>query len=121
MEPANAPELYAVTQFRVPRIAADALDLQRITHEMRDAGMVAPNIEMNVRHAGAGRVRVTCRALVALRLIAEWRHIGERAPHTDDGARLREAAALARLSATVGCCKAWNPRRLSAGEVGFLG
>jgi hypothetical protein len=49
---------------RVPRIAAEALDLARITREMRDAGMVAPNIEMNVRGAGAGQVRVTCRTLV---------------------------------------------------------
>jgi hypothetical protein len=64
MEPSNAPELYAVAQFVVPRIAADALDLTRIVRDARDAGMVAPNIEMNTRHAGANKIRVTCRTLM---------------------------------------------------------
>jgi hypothetical protein len=121
MEPSSAPELYAVAQFRVPKIAADALDLTRITQEMRDAGMVAPNIEMNLRGAGAGKVRVTCRTLVALRLIAEWKRIVRRAPHNDDAAKLREAVTLASHAATVGCCEAWRPRPLSSGEVGYLG
>jgi hypothetical protein len=47
--------------------------------------MVAPNIEMNRRHAGANRIRVTCRTLMALRLLAEWKRIATTAPQTDYG------------------------------------
>jgi hypothetical protein len=121
MEPSNAPELYAVAQFVVPRIAADALDMARIVREASDAGMVAPRIELNVRRAGAGKVRVTCRTLMALRLVAEWKGIAAHAPHTDDGARLREGITLASQAATAGCCAAWDPRGLSMGESGYVG
>lgn len=44
-EPSDAPELYAIARFVVPRIAADALDLPRIVQEARDDGMIAANIE----------------------------------------------------------------------------
>lgn len=121
MKPSSAPELYSVTQFVVDRAAADALDVSRITRELRDAGMVAPNIEMNTRRAGANKVRVTCRTLVASRLIAEWKRVAERAPHTDAGAKLRDSLALASDAATIGCCDAWNPRRLSIGEQAYRG
>ncbi len=121
MEPSNAPELYAIAQFMVPRIAADALDLPRIVQEARDAGMVAPNIEMNVRGAGAGKIRVTCRTLMALRLVAEWKRIAASAPQNDSGAKLREGIALANEAASGGCYEAWNPRTLSMGESGFIG
>jgi hypothetical protein len=121
MEPTNTPELYAVAQFVVPRIAVDALDLSRIVREARDGGMVAPNIEMNTRHAGAGKIRVTCRTLMALRLVAEWRRIATRAPQTDHGAQLREGIFVARTAASAACCEAWSPRKLSMGESGFVG
>jgi hypothetical protein len=121
MEPSNAPELYAVAQFVVPRIAADALDLPRLVREARDAGMVAPNIEMNVRHAGAGKIRVTCRTLMALRLVAEWKRVAAGAPQTDYGAKLREAILVANTAASVACYSAWSPRNLSMGESGFIG
>jgi hypothetical protein len=77
--------LCAVAQFVVPRIAADALDFSGSFREARDGGMVAPNIEMNRRHAGANRIRVTCRTLMALRLLAEWKRIATTAPQTDYG------------------------------------
>lgn len=121
MEPTNAPELYTVAQFVVPRIAADALDLSRIVREARDSGMVAPNIEMNIRHAGPRKIRVTCRTLMALRLMAEWKRIAASAPQTDHGAQLRESIFLASAAATAACCKAWSPRKLSMGETGFVG
>jgi hypothetical protein len=121
MEPSNAPELYAVAQFTVPRIAADALDLPRIVREARDAGMVAPNIEMNTRHAGANKIRVTCRTLMALRLVAEWKRIAASAPQTDYGAKLRDGIVVANTAASVACCNAWNLRKLSMGESGFIG
>jgi hypothetical protein len=82
--------------------------------------MAAPNVEMKVRGAGAGQVRVTCRTLMALRLVAEWRRIGEQAPHNEYGVKLREGAACATESATIGCCGAWSPRPLGKSEVGFL-
>jgi hypothetical protein len=121
MEPSNAPELYAVAQFVIPRIAADALDLRRIVREARDEGMVAPNIEMNVRGAGAGKIRVTCRTLIALRLVAEWKRIAATVPQTDYGARLREGISVANVAATLACCHAWNPRPLAMGDTGYLG
>jgi hypothetical protein len=121
MEPSNAPELYAVAQFVVPRIAADALDLPRIVREARDAGMVAPNIEMNTRRAGAGKIRVTCRTLMALRLVAEWKRIAASAPQTDSGAKLRDGILVANTAASVACYDAWSPRELSMGESGFIG
>ena len=121
MEPTNAPELYAVAQFVIPRVAADALDLSRIVREARSDGMVAPNIEMNTRRAGAGKIRVTCRTLMALRLVAEWKRVAANAPHTDHGAQLREGISLATTAATAGCCEAWSPRKLAMGESGFIG
>ncbi len=121
MEPSNAPELYAVAQFVVPRIAADALDLSRIVQEARGGGMVAPNIEMNVRGAGAGKIRVTCRTLMVLRLVAEWKRIAARAPQNEYGAKLREGVLVANTAATAGCCNAWSPRPLSMGDTGYLG
>jgi len=71
MEPLDAPGLYEIAQFVVPRIAADALDGARIRREAIASGIVAPRVEMNVRKAGAGKVRLTCRTVMALRLIAE--------------------------------------------------
>jgi hypothetical protein len=121
MEPSNAPELYAVVQFVVPRIAADALDPPRIVREAHDAGMVAPNIEMNVRGAGAGKIRMTCRTLMALRLVAEWRRIAATVPQTDYGVKLREGISVANVAATLGCCQAWSPRGLAIGDTGYLG
>lgn len=121
MEPSNAPELYAVAQFVVPRIAADSLDLPRIVREARDGGMLAPNIEMNTRRAGAGKIRVTCRTLMALRLVAEWKRIAASAPQTEDGAKLRESVFLANRAASVACYDAWSPRQLMTGETGFIG
>ena len=121
MEPSDAPELYAVCQFVAPRVAADALDIPGIVREARDAGMVGPNIEMNVRGAGAGRVRVTCRTLIALRLVAEWKRVAVSAPQNEYGAKLREGISEANVATTAACCHAWSPRQLSAGETGFMG
>jgi hypothetical protein len=83
--------------------------------------MVAPNIEMNTRGAGARKIRVTCRTLIALRLMAEWRRIAASAPQTDRGAKLRGGIFAARTAASAACCEAWSPRRLSMGESGFVG
>ena len=110
----------AAAQFVVPRRAAGGLDLSTITRRANELGIERPRVEMNVRHARGG-VRLTCRTSVALLLIAEWKQVAERAPARDDGVMLRGDVARANAAATVACCQAWSPRRLSPSESGYLG
>ena len=52
---------------------------------------------MDTRHSGANKIRVTCRTLMALRLVAEWKRIAAGVPQTDYGAKLREGIRLSIL------------------------
>jgi hypothetical protein len=121
MEPSDTPELYQIAQFVVPRLAADALEVSRIRREADMDGIAGTNVELDTRRAGAGKTRVTCRTMMAMRYIVEWKRIGASAPHTEKGVALREATRLAIVAATAGCCEAWGPRRLSMGESGYVG
>lgn len=76
---------------------------------------------MDTRHSGANKIRVTCRTLMALRLVAEWKRIAAGVPQTDYGAKLREGILLANTAASVACYNPWSPRHLSMGETGYLG
>jgi hypothetical protein len=110
----------ARAQFVVPRSVASTIDVDALRRRAIEMGIERPSIEIDSRHARGG-VRLTCRTGIALILIADWKRVGERAPHTERGEELRKGIALASEAASTACLSAWNPRRLSMGEVGYVG
>src|SRR5262249_24571126 len=105
-----------IAQFEAPRIAVDAINPARIVREAAEDGVERPHIEMNTLGASTGRVRLSCRAEMALRLLCAW---VELAGNTPTGERSTELLAEVRLAATAawaGYEQAINPRRFGASE-----
>jgi hypothetical protein len=95
--------LYETAQFVVPRAAGDAIDVAQLVRQAADAGVIRPRLEMNTKNAGGGRVRITCRVIMALRLTEKWTEIGVSAPRTEQGTRLAAECAIAVVAAFKAC------------------
>lgn len=71
--PPESPILFEIVQFTVPRRAAAAIDLGAIERTARADGLDhAAHIEASTYRVGAAKARITCRVLMALRLIDAW-------------------------------------------------
>jgi hypothetical protein len=64
--------LYEAAQFVVPRRAYEALDVRAIVDQARRDGFARASVEANLRGAGAGKIRLTCRVAIAVRLMDAW-------------------------------------------------
>lgn len=66
------PTRYAIVQFVVPRRAVEVVDNRAIERAAAVSGIEHSCIEVNAAAEDAEKVRLTCRVMMVVRLLAAW-------------------------------------------------
>jgi len=112
--------LAEVVQIVVPVVAVEAIDVREIVREATEDGVERPRVEMSTVRAGAGRVRLTLRCEMALRLLCGWIEVAARTPTDERGARVLHAVRLAAAEVYAAYDDVRNPRTITLAESGYV-
>lgn len=117
-----SPADWEVAQFVIPRSVFAVINTRAIEAEALAKGIARPRIEANTKNAGGNKIRLTCRVVMARRVIESLDAAMQLAERRHD-ANTVEALQIARAAALEACGKAGlrSIDRVPLGEAGYIG
>ena len=118
----SSPDAWEVAQFVIPRTAFAAINPAAVQAQARADGLARSTIEANAKNAGGNKIRLTCRVVMARRVIESLDAAIQLAERRHD-ANTVEDLQIARAAALDACEEAGrrSNNRVPLGEAGYVG